>query len=70
MTSSKADLLAALDVLGPWLEQEAEAANAHVGQSFNAATSTLPELAELVGLSKGLAAAEGLLRARVDELGE
>lgn len=64
----KAELHAALDVFGEWLGIEADEANSAVGQSYNAKTTTLPELAELVGLSKGLAAAESLIRSRIDEL--
>ena len=64
----KEQLQQALKVFEPWLAEEAQAANLNVAASFNASSTTLPELAEQVGLARGLSAAVDLLRRRIAAL--
>ena len=62
---TRGELAAALKVFRPWLEEEAADAERAVGQGYNARTTTLPEVAELVGVARGIAQAASMVEARI-----
>lgn len=68
MTPDKEQLMMALKVFEPWLELETRDAQLAVASAYNSTSTTLPEVAELVGVSRGLSAVAALLRARIDRL--
>lgn len=65
---SRAELLDALAVFAPWLEEEAALAERAVSQGFNATSTTLPEVAEMVGVSRALPQVAAMLEARIRAL--
>lgn len=64
----KEQLQQALKVFEAWLREEAQAAELNVAASYSATSTTLPEIAEAVGVARGMAAVPALLRLRIDAL--
>lgn len=67
---SKSELTAALKVFEAWLEEEVAAAERHVALSYVAGKTTPEQVAEHVGVARGLAGAAALLAAHVEVLTE
>ena len=69
---SKAELLTALKVFRPWLEEEAKAAELLVSRQCDPAklgeSGHLGQLAEMKGVSRALSEVPGILERRVMEL--
>lgn len=67
---TRADLMAALKVFRPMLDEAITAAKVYVADAYNSRTTKETEIAELVGLARGLESVPGILEAGIRALPE